>query len=108
LVERLANQVRKHFRIRLGEEDVAPADEFFAEMLVVFDDPVVDESQLPGGIQMGVRIFRGHPAMRGPPSVADAGISSQGILLNFCHKLCDTSDRLAGLNFISTQHGNSG
>jgi hypothetical protein len=40
--------------------------------------------------------------------VADAGISSQGILLNFCHKLCDTSDRLAGLNFISTQHGNSG
>jgi hypothetical protein len=108
LVKRLANQVRKDFCVRLGAEDVASADEFFAEMLVVFHNAVVDESQLPGGIQMGMRIFRGHPAMRSPPCVADAGISSHGIARYFFHKLCDASDRLAGLNFISTQHGNAG
>jgi hypothetical protein len=107
LVKSLTNQVREDFCVRLRAENVAPADEFLAEVLVVFHNAVVDESQLPGGIQMGMRIFRGHSAMRSPPCVADAGISLQGIARHFLHKLCDASDCLAGLNFISTQHGNS-
>jgi len=108
LVKRLANQVRKDFCVRLGAKDVASADEFFAEMLVVFHNAVVDESQLPGGIQVGMRIFRSHPAMRSPACVADAGISLQGIARHFLNQMRDASDCLAGLNFISTQHGNSG
>ena len=70
-------KLRRNFRIRLRAEVHVPSDEFVAEFLVVFDDPIVDENHrmLLIGVRMGVR--RRHAAVSGPASVPDADVSAQ-------------------------------
>jgi hypothetical protein len=50
---------------------VAGQDQLVAELEVILDDPVVDQGQLAGAVDVGVGIGFGGATMGGPPGVTD-------------------------------------
>ncbi len=67
-----STQVRHDLGICLRGELVAFLFELLLEFQVVFDDAVVDDNDFALAVAVGVRIFLGRPAMRGPARVAQA------------------------------------
>ena len=51
--------------------------EFTAQRGEVFDDPVVHDRDLGGGVAMRVRVAVGGPSMRGPAGMTQPGVSAQ-------------------------------
>ena len=68
----LLNQVGDDFRIGFGGELVAFGDQLFLERKIVFDNAVVHDHDGAGAIAVGMGIFLGGAAMRGPARVSDA------------------------------------
>ncbi len=72
------NQVRDDFGIGLGRKLETVSPQFLAQLLIVFDDPVVDNSQpVAGHVRMGVDL-RGL-AMGCPAGMGNAQLACQGI-----------------------------
>ncbi|EXI75846.1 MAG: hypothetical protein AW07_00774 [Candidatus Accumulibacter sp. SK-11] len=67
----MRNQVRDHFGIGVGSEDVGESPEASTQRLVVLDDPVMDHGQPAGDVRMGVPLAR--HAVRRPARMSDAG-----------------------------------
>ena len=64
--------MHQNFSIGVGAEIlVAILDELFFERLIIFDDAVVNESDLAGGVEMRMRVFVVDLSVRRPASVAD-------------------------------------
>src|SRR5947207_645517 len=72
LEEMFLHQVRDHFGISLGAELVTFTDELLLEREIVLNNAVVHHDDLPCAIAMGMRIFFGGAAVRGPARVSDA------------------------------------
>ena len=64
--------------VGFGDELVALGDEGALETEVIFDDAVVDDDEGAGAVAVGVGIFFGGAAVRGPASVADAEGAIEG------------------------------
>ena len=75
-VVHLVDQVGDHFGVGLAGEHVAERGQFGAQLVVVFDDAVVDQRDARrffGRRKVRVRIVRQRRAMRRPAGVGDAG-----------------------------------
>ena len=64
------DQMYGNFRIGLGYKAVALFQKFLFERLVIFQNPVVDDGNTAGAIQMRVGVHFTHTAVRGPARVA--------------------------------------
>jgi len=87
---------------------VAVLDQLLLERVIIFDHAIVDESDLAARIEMGMRIFVVHLAMRGPAGVADA-IGARGRLLR--HEFGEISDAprtFARLDLVVADNGDTG
>ncbi len=71
-VEVFLHQVRDHFRVRLGLENMALGLEELLQGQVVLDDPVVHHHHVALAIAVRVRVLFGGPPVRGPARVPDA------------------------------------
>ena len=67
--EIMREQVSNDFGIGLGHEAMTTSRQLAAQLIEIFDDPVVDNGDLIGGVRMSVDLAR--TAMRGPARVAD-------------------------------------
>ena len=61
-----------HFRVRVGDELHAPADEVVFQVQIVFDDAVVHHGEQAPVADLGVGVHITGRAVGGPPGVADA------------------------------------
>jgi hypothetical protein len=68
-----------HFRVRVGRQVAALGDQFSPEVLVIFDDPVVDDGDAVGRVRVGVDFVR--HAMGRPAGMADADRAGDGHLV---------------------------
>ena len=66
------DEVRDDFRVGLGGEFVAFGDQLLLEREIVFDNSVVHDHDLAGAVAMGMGIFFGGAAVRGPARVSNA------------------------------------
>ena len=65
--------MREHFGVGVGAKlRVAAANQLILKRLIIFDDAVVNQRQLPARVKMRMRVFVIDFAMRGPARVADA------------------------------------
>ncbi len=71
------DQAGEHFCISRGEESVSICNQTLFERGVIFNDPVVHESNLRGGIEMGMGVCIAGFTMCRPTGVGDTG-SSRG------------------------------
>ena len=69
----MSDQVRNHLSIGLGGEFGSIPLQPALERYVVLDDAVHDHVDAVGGVEVRVRVLLGHPAVCGPPGVADTG-----------------------------------
>ena len=97
-VKSAADKMGKHLGVCLGLELVPLRLHLGAQGGVVFDDPVVDEGQLAGAIEVGVGILPGDLPMGGPTGVADAGGAADRVLLDGAAEIIDPADFLADGN----------
>ena len=67
--------MRDHLGVGLGCEMVPLGRQRFAQLAKILDDAVVNHRHPGAGMRM--RVGLGGLAMRGPPGVADAGVSRQ-------------------------------
>src|SRR5690606_17092962 len=65
----VGQQVGDYFGVSFRGEGIAELDESFAQLVVIFDDAVVDDGQAFGQVRVGV-VFGGL-AVRGPAGVGD-------------------------------------
>ncbi len=64
--------MREHFGVRFRAKiRIAAADQIVFKRLIIFDHPVMHERELAAGIEVRVRVFVGHLAVRGPARVTD-------------------------------------
>ena len=68
----LGDQMGDDLGVGLRREVRASGRQPIAQLGVVLDDPVEDDVDPVGGVEVGVRVLLGHPAVRCPASVADA------------------------------------
>ena len=107
-VERLANEMGKDLGVCLGMELMPSLRELLAEGLVVFYDAVVDKVQAAGAIRVGMRVFTGHRAMRGPARVADPGRAREGVFFDFRSKVGNASDSLPHIDAALLEQSHTG
>ena len=77
-VEFVFDKVGDDFGVGFGDELVAFGDEGVLEGEVVFDDAVVNDDESAAAIAVGVGVFFGGAAVRGPASVTDAEGAVEG------------------------------
>lgn len=77
--QRLPHEVGEDFGVGLRVENMSTFNQLVAQDLIILDDPVVDEVKPTRFVGMGVGIFAGDCAVRGPAGVADADRSRNGI-----------------------------
>jgi hypothetical protein len=68
----LLDEVRDDFGIGFGGEFVSFGNQLFLEREIVFDNAVVHDHDSAGAVAMGMRVFFGGAAVRGPAGVSDA------------------------------------
>ena len=107
-VELVAHKVGQHFGVGLRKKCVAVFGQLLAELLVVLDDPVVDEGQPPALIRVGMRIFLRDAPVRCPAGVADSGVAVHRVLLDDFREVRDTPDGLADLERSAVENGDPG
>jgi hypothetical protein len=67
------DQMREHFGVRIGAKiRVAASNQLILKRLIIFDDAIVNQRQLPARVKMRMRVFVIHFAMRRPARMADA------------------------------------
>src|SRR5215207_6565957 len=72
-LELLGDEVDHNFTISLGMEDVAGPHQWLAQLPMVVDDAVVDESQPLLWIEMRMRVWLRNTAVGGPAGVSQTG-----------------------------------
>ena len=80
----LADQVRDHFGVGLGDEFGALGGQLAAQLDEILDDAVVHDRELFGGVRMGVVL--GRPAVGRPAGVADADGPQQRLAASRCSR----------------------
>ena len=68
----LLDEVREDLRVGLGVEVVAAGQQAIAQLAVVLDDAVVDDRDVTGAIDVGMRVEVVGPSVGGPAGVGQA------------------------------------
>ena len=71
-VRKFLDQVGDDFCVGFRDELVAFGEELILQLEIIFDDSVVHDDDFAGAIAVGVSVFFGGAAVRGPARVADA------------------------------------
>src|SRR5437762_13613124 len=58
--------------VGVRHEPVTSLEHLTAQLLVVFDDPVMDHGEAPSAVEVWMGVRLGHPAVGGPASVTQA------------------------------------
>ena len=109
-LERVRKKNRSDLSVGLTDEFVALGNQLVLDLKEVFDNAVVNERQATIVGQVWMRIHIGRCAVRGPPRVPNAGVTSgEGVR----GQVVDQSLKLAGLfgrdHFARLgEHGNAG
>ena len=106
-VEFVADEVGENFGIGLRDKGVSAFDQVLAECLIVLDNAVVDEREASTLVRVGMGIFGGDPAMRGPAGMADACLAVDRVLLDDLRQIRDASDRFSDLDRSAIEDGDS-
>ena len=93
------------FRAKVG---IAILDQLFLERLIIFDHTVVHEREFTAGVKVGVRVFIGHFAMRGPACMTDPEVTRHRFLRHYFCKCRDTSGAFARFEAASVHDRNTG
>ncbi len=72
LLAALRDEVGQNFGIGFGFEDIALGEKALLQFLKVFDDAVVDDSQIAVAADMRMGVALGGHAVRGPAGMPDA------------------------------------
>jgi len=80
--EVLLDQVGDHLGVGLRDEDMTPGLQVTPELGKVFDDPVVDDHDLPGAVCMRVGVDDRGTAVGRPAGVADAEVADRHFFRN--------------------------
>ena len=99
------HQMRQDLGVGLGLENVAFADEFISEGLIVLDHPVVNQRELPFLVEMRMCVAVGHPSMRGPAGMTDADRPARRIESDDVGQMADAPDAFANLDVAPMQRG---
>jgi hypothetical protein len=67
------DQVGQHLGVGLGLQVVLHLEELVRELMVVLDDPVVDQGDATGAVHVRMGVGHRWSAVGGPPGVADPG-----------------------------------
>ena len=82
--------------------------QLFAQLFVIFDDPVVDDGQAAER-DVRVRVALGRHAVRGPARVRDADLAVRGIRFDGVLEHLDLADRAQALELGgAVEHGDAG
>jgi hypothetical protein len=82
--------------------------ELGAEGGVVLDNPIVDESQFAGAVEVRVRVLTGDLAMGGPAGMADACGAADGVFREGSGQVVDPADLLADGDHSLLEGGDPG
>src|SRR5436305_9744306 len=91
-------------RAKIG---IAPAAKILFKRLIIFDHTVVHEREFPAGVEVWVRGFIGHFAMRGPACVTNPKRTGKRLLRDQLGKCRDAAGTFAGLEVPSIHDRNS-
>jgi hypothetical protein len=80
--------VHHHLGVGLGPESVAGLDQVGTQLAIVRDDPVVNEGETSGAVEVRVSVGLGHPSVRCPARVPEA----DGAGRKRRHRLADLPD----------------
>ena len=105
LVVDLPDEMGQDFGVRLGAELVPGLQQLGPENLIVFDDPVVDQRQPPGLVEMRVRVLVRGTAVRGPASVGNADLPGGGMLFEQVGEHLDAPGALADFELAAVNGG---
>ena len=104
----IADEVGEDFGVGLRDEFVAFGEQAFFELLMVFDDAVVDERDFAGLIEVRMRVLVGRQAVGRPAGVADAGRALGGLLAQERGQIVDAAGLLAKLELAVVQNAKPG
>ena len=97
-----------YFRIGFRGENRALRAQLGAQVISIFDNPVVDQCKTPVGTDMWVRIRNGWATVGCPTGVSDSGESVSGrILINGLAQVNQLSDGLNDIQLPRACQGNS-
>jgi hypothetical protein len=102
------NQMREHFGVSLRAKfGVATADKILFERLIIFDHAVVHQREFTAGVEVRVRVFIGHFAVRGPAGVTDPKRTRKRSLRDQLGKCRNAAGTFAGLEVPSIHDCNA-
>jgi hypothetical protein len=91
------DEVSDNFCIGFGDELVAFFFEFALQVHIIFNNPVVDDDDIPRAVAVRMRVFFRRPAMRGPARVPNAIGSVDGRLANHFFQVVQLAGSAANL-----------
>ncbi len=104
----LPDQVREHFRIGAGMKLVPGLEQALFELIVVFNDAVVNDGDLAGLVEVRMGILITRWTVRGPAGVGNAGFARCRVGDQFAgDALVNLALFLADQQVRGMQHGNS-
>jgi len=108
LFEMVADPMSEHLRVRLRQKLVFQAEEFVAQGGVVLDDPVVDQCQFAGLIQVRMGVGIAGQTVSRPAGVADAQGAANRFLFKRFGQAGDAADALAHFQGATVQRADPG
>ncbi len=105
-VEVKSDQKGKHLGVRFRAKLKALVYQPLLQGAIVFDDTVVDDGQLAGGVGMGVGVDLGGLAVGGPARVADPEAAVEGMAAQRAFQLLDAAHFLDHREALAVEHGN--
>ncbi len=99
------DEVRDDLGVGLGGEDAAALQQFLLERHVVLDDPVDDDVDPIGGVEVRMGVLLAYPAVRSPARVPDAdGGGGVGDGHGGAAVACGRAGRELGLELVEVAH----
>ena len=75
MVDGFLYEVGNHFRIGFGTKSVAPLLQFYAQLFPILNNPVVDDGDFTGTVQMGMGVGVGYSPVGRPTGMSHPRIS---------------------------------
>ncbi len=106
-LQMVLDQVGEHLGVGLRAELVPLAEEALLDLQVVLENPVVNHDQLARAVGVGMGVFLGGPAVRGPPRVADPERAGDGPLAQNPFEQLDAPGRAPDVQLAAVQDGHA-
>ena len=102
-----AQQVRNDLRVRLGNKHASLGLQHRAQLVMIFDDAVVDDGDAALHVRMGMGVDVAGFAVGCPAGMADTDAAGQGSFDHTIHQVLQPSLGLAELDHAVLHHGDA-